>query len=414
MSDAPLPEPEAPKYQALPRSSRRGIGLCLSGGGYRATLFHLGALRRLNELGVLARADFRSISSVSGGSIAAAHLATVLATRVAWPATGPIAADVWDREVRDPLRAFTRRNIRTGAIAKRLWPWNWFRSATAVEAIAATYEDLTPLRLAAMPERPEFVVCATDMAFGVNWIFTRSRMGDYLAGYTRPPDDFPLARAVAASACFPPVFDPLPMRLPPGTLKGGTAPAGPKRDAALLDLRLTDGGDYDNMGLEPVWKNHAVVLVSDAGGLFTAEGDKGIFWRISRYQGIQESQARGLRKRWLISSFLTGALEGTYWAVSSARSSFGQQGGYSKDFARDVIAEVRTDLDVFSDEEAAVLENHGYLMADAALVRHVPDLVAAAPPLGVPHPAFCPPACDEDRLREILAGSEKRKLLGRR
>src|SRR5262245_10588053 len=277
--DEPLPEPEAPKYQPLPQASRRGIALCLSGGGYRATLFHLGGLRRLNELGILAREDFRSVSSVSGGSIAAAQLGTALAPRVAWPAPGPIARDVWDREIRDPLRELTRRDIRTGAIGNRLWPWNWFRASTAVETIASTYEDrLTALKLHQLPERPGFILCATDMAFGVNWIFTRDRMGDYLAGYMKPSEDFPLARAVAASACFPPVFNPLPLQLPPGSLKGGSAPPGPARDSALADLRLTDGGAYDNMGLEPVWKNHAVVLVSDAGGLFTTQGDRGLLW----------------------------------------------------------------------------------------------------------------------------------------
>src|SRR6185503_1159744 len=52
---------------------RHGFGLCLSGGGYRATLYHLGAARRLHELGALNRVD--TISSVSGGSIFAAMLA---------------------------------------------------------------------------------------------------------------------------------------------------------------------------------------------------------------------------------------------------------------------------------------------------------------------------------------------------
>src|SRR5258706_7140570 len=50
-----------------------GIGLCLSGGGYRAMLFHAGALLRLNEAGLLSKLD--RISSVSGGSIAAGALA---------------------------------------------------------------------------------------------------------------------------------------------------------------------------------------------------------------------------------------------------------------------------------------------------------------------------------------------------
>lgn len=50
-----------------------GIALCLSGGGYRAMLFHLGALWRLNEWGYLPQLN--RISSVSGGSITAAVLA---------------------------------------------------------------------------------------------------------------------------------------------------------------------------------------------------------------------------------------------------------------------------------------------------------------------------------------------------
>ena len=49
------------------------IALCLSGGGYRAMLFHLGTLWRLNELGYLGKLD--RISSVSGGSITSGVLA---------------------------------------------------------------------------------------------------------------------------------------------------------------------------------------------------------------------------------------------------------------------------------------------------------------------------------------------------
>lgn len=47
-------------------------GLCLSGGGLRATLFHIGVLRNLRERGILP--TIKTITSVSGGSITAAHL----------------------------------------------------------------------------------------------------------------------------------------------------------------------------------------------------------------------------------------------------------------------------------------------------------------------------------------------------
>jgi NTE family protein len=377
-----------------PEAASGGIGLCLSGGGFRATLFHLGALRRLNELGILARNDFRTIASVSGGSIASAALATAIARH----GSALFSPEEWSREVEEPLRAFTRSNVRTFPFLKRLLPWNLWRSETTVEAMAACYEKtLTPLRLAQLPLRPELLLVATDMAYGVAWIFSRDRMGDYQAGYRRPPDDFPLARAVAASACFPPLFAPMRM-----SIDG-------------IDLRLTDGGVYDNMGLEPVWKSHDVVLVSDAGGLFTAESDRGVLWRVPRYQAIQEQQARALRKRWLIAAFRQESRAGTYWGIGGASERYeGGALGYSKALAAEVIAAIRTDLDRFSDAEAAVLQNHGYALADAALRRHVPDLVpATAAAAHVPHPDWFPPARSEEEIRAALRGSARRKTFGR-
>jgi NTE family protein len=412
---APVDRPSGPEAAPLPKAQRRGIGLCLSGGGFRATLFHGGALRRLNELGLVSRPDFRTVASVSGGSITAARLATAL-TRVAVRPGEPIAAGDWDREFQSPLRAFTKTDVRTRAFLERLLPWKVWKSETTVEALAARYErDLTPLRLAALPARPDFLFLATDMAYGVSWTFTRDWMGDYQVGYMPPSPEFPLARAVAASACFPPLFGPLRLRLDPAALKGGSAPRDAAREACLSDFRLTDGGDYDNMGLEPVWKGHAVVLVSDAGGLFTHESDRGLLWRVPRYQAIQERQARALRKRWLMASFAQGTVEGAYWGVGSAPTRYADGAvGYSKALAREVVAEIRTDLDAFSDAEAAVLENHGYFLADAALRRHAPALLSERPsPAVAPHPDWMPPARSEESVRAALEGSARRKTWGR-
>lgn len=404
----PLP---SARYGPAPSASRHGIGLCLSGGGFRATLFHLGALRRLNELGQLGRADFRTIASVSGGSIAAAALASALARL--GPLDSPLPDPAWDASVGDPLRSFTRRDLRTAPLLKRFLPWNLGRGDTAVEALAAAYSELAPLPLLALPARPDFLFLATDMAFGVSWEFSRERMGDYLVGYAAPPPDFAVGRAVAASACFPPVFDPLRLQLDPATFRGGSAPAEERR-RCLEDLRLTDGGAYDNMGLEPVWTRHAVVLVSDAGGLFTAESDQGTLWRIPRYQAIQERQARGLRKRWLVAALAEGTLQGAYWGIGGSPAQYGVEGGYSKALAREVVAEIRTDLDAFSEAEAAVLENHGYLLADAALRRHVVSLLPEPlPPTRPPHPDWLPPRRDEAAVRLALAGSGSRKAWGR-
>src|SRR5204863_2026365 len=62
-----------PGGTTAPEPERTGTSLALSGGGFRAALFHCGALRRLNELGVLSQVT--TISSVSGGSIASGILA---------------------------------------------------------------------------------------------------------------------------------------------------------------------------------------------------------------------------------------------------------------------------------------------------------------------------------------------------
>ncbi len=401
----------AEKYVPEPKNQRQGIGLCLSGGGYRATLFHLGALRRLNELGVLSDSRLRTISSVSGGSITAAHLATA----VEWPLTAPVPD--WDARVAEPLRAFTRRNIRTLPVLKRFLPWNWLRESTGVEALAAAYErHLTPRMLPTLPERPAFVLCATDMAFGANWEFQKASMGDYQVGYVESPANWPLARAVAASACFPPVFNPLPIQKTVGRFTGGKCEREDPETwrAALEDLRLTDGGNYDNMGTEPVWKNHAIVLVSDAGGLFNFSSDRDFIWRVQRYQAIQEAQARALRRRWLISNFLNNVMDGAYWGIGTAPGRYSPGAvGYSKLFAKQIIATIRTDLDAFSDAEAAILQNHGYLLADTAVRTHVPEFSVNAPPPKPPFEEWLTPQKSEDELRAMLAESGKRKKLGR-
>ncbi|MBP9946518.1 MAG: patatin-like phospholipase family protein, partial [Vicinamibacteria bacterium] len=370
-AEPPFPDPEA----ETPPSRRRGIGLCLSGGGFRATLFHAGAIKRLFELGIATRPDFDTVASVSGGSLTAAQWAVALSNAPV-AERSPLATNVEaTQNIIRPLLALTARDIRTGAMAKKfLLPWNWFRGAYAVNAMVDKFEAaFGKVTLNLLPERPRFIFCATDMAFGASFIFERDRVGSYLAGYA-PPEGFTLAQAVAASACFPPLFGPLRIERAPERFKGGRAPglSADERRKILEDLRVTDGGVYDNMGLEPVWKSHRVVLVSDAGGLMDAEADNSWTWRIKRYQSIQECQARGVRKRFLIAGFTQGTIKGAYIGVSgsTARYEGARDPGYSKEFASDVIANIRTDLDAFSEVEQGVLMNHGYALIDAAIRTH--------------------------------------------
>lgn len=393
------PEHATVTYAPEPKSRRNGIGLCLSGGGFRAALFHLGALRRLDEIGLLG--DVRTISSVSGGSIIAAHLAS----RLQWPLRS--ASPRWEEEVAQPFRRFAARDIRTRPILKSVLPF-----VTAVDGLIESYEEhLTSMRLNELPPHPRFVFCSTDMSYGVNWIFERDVMGDYQAGYLSPiPDQWKLAQAVAASSCFPPVFNPFAPKLDPNELRGGKVAPGEERDACVRNLRLTDGGNYDNMGLEPVWKDHRMVLVSDGGASFDFVGDQNLVRRLLRYTAIADRQALALRKRWLISSFINGTMDGAYWGIGSSVESYGVRidGAYSAALVDERIASIRTDLDAFSEAEAAVLENHGYVLVEAAVRRHLPDF-AERVALKVPHPEWL----DEARVRKALAGSGRRRWLGR-
>lgn len=393
---------EHAKQKYLPGRQRKpGIALCLSGGGFRAALFHLGATRRLNELGILSQVD--AISAVSGGSIFAAHLAERLDP---WPQPrAAISSDEWDTRVAEPFRAYVRKDLRTPAILKgALDP-----RRVAADYLADDYEKhLTAKKLSELPARPVFTFCATDLSYGANWIFTRERIGDYKAGYMAPTDKWTVARAVAASSCFPPVFAPMELRLKAGDLEGGKAAGEPNHADCVEGLRLSDGGLYDNMGLEPVWKEWSTVLVSDGGATFDHKADKGPLDTLLRYTDIQGAQAIALRKRWLIANFAHGIYQGAYWGSGSAASNY-QPGaaGYSKPLVDDVISEVRTDMDAFSEAEAQVLENHGYLMAEVAVRQHLSQLDATGAPPAVPHKD----AMDETWVRQALAESHKRKYV---
>ena len=314
----------------------------------------------------------------------------------------------------DTVHRLTTSNLRRRVILKKALPHNWNESLA--ELVARELSNrITDKCLDALPVSPRFVFCATDLAFGVNWIYSRDKIGDYEAGYTRSHGgQITMAWATAASACFPPVFKPMKPRVDAGSLKGGDA-QGPEANDCRKALRLSDGGVYDNMGLEPVWKHANRLLVSDAGGLFEFESNRGTVPTLQRYQAIVGNQARAIRKRWLMASFLSKpenadapTLTGSYWATSSTRASFDKKdtAGYSEKAAH-AISSIRTDLNDFSEGETAALENHGYLLADIAIKTYVPDLYNHD---SVPRPPY-PEWMDEGKVLVALKGSSKRPIL---
>ena len=393
----------------LPEKERQGSAFCMSGGGYRAALFHLGALRRLNELGVLSTID--TFTSVSGGSIMAAQLATFLARAKREPGA-PI--DGFDAGVADPMRAFVGRDIRTGAALARLHPRNWLVPGAQSEALSEAYaQGPAPGRLADLPEKPRFVFLASDMRFRDQWVFDTGerRLGSRPAGFA-PLGDWTLAQAVAASSCVPGAFGVVHTRWKPSELANGEYLEA-DRDRLVGKIDLSDGGMFDNLGLEPVWRDHETVLVSDAAPSFKPDPDVGWLWSALRQGVILLEQATEVRKRWLVSNFIDEKMHGAYWGIASRPASYELDPppkAYSEGFIRNFIAPIRIDLDEFSPGEIAVLENHGYLMADIALRKHGKGIVTGSlPETSVPHPGWR----DEVRAANALRESGKTRIFFR-
>jgi NTE family protein len=377
--------------------------LCLSGGGYRAAIFHLGAMLRLHEREVLHQVGL--FSAVSGGSIALAWLARCYLRGRDDPAED---FDEWcgrcdfRAQVVEPFREIAARDLRSFAVAATL-PWNWLWPSARVGLLERGYRRfLGETVLSELPESPAFVFCATDLSFGCNWEFSRRRVGDFQAGYLREPGAIALAAAVAASSSFPPLFGPVR-----GPWRAGDFSGGKQSGSELLDrIELSDGGVYDNMATEPAIKRSSRILVSDAGAPFAFQAGRHYLRRLLRYAAVMGNQAVALRKRLFHAGRVSGDFEGAYWHLGEERDAGAD--GYSLGLCRDLLARVRTDLDRFIPAEFEVLVNHGYFSCEAGLLA---DGLAPSgePPTQWPFPEWA----GEERVRRALRHSHRRFLHAR-
>jgi NTE family protein len=211
----------------------------------------------------------------------------------------------------------------------------------------------------------------------VLWRFMKPYMRDYRVGEVKNPT-VSLARAVAASSAFPPVLSPMVLRLDPSTF---TPQSG-------LDLQhrpftstvfLTDGGVYDNLGLETAWKRYQTILVSDAGAKTQAEEEphQDPVRHAYRVYDLVDNQVRSLRKRQLIESFKsqetdTEHRKGAYWGIRTNIKDYGLADALNCPFERTLaLAATPTRLKRLDDQLQERLINWGYAVCDAALRRHV-------------------------------------------
>ncbi len=266
MSD-PAPASSAGDAPSGPSREVR-TAVALSGGGHRATLWAIGVLLYLTDVGRHARVT--SIASVSGGSLANAAIGHAIDYRATSPAgLEPVAAAIARRAARGTVLVRPLTWLYLAAVAGWFvlfglgpwltdWPlavkvalfvlgaiiWSWLlllRGWVAGRAFAATLFGGRPT-LEELNGGVDHVICATDLHAGEHVYFARDFVCAYRFGLGSP-GRLPLHRAVQASAAFPPVFPVAWIATKRFAFRDGAEPR-----AARAPLALTDGGVYDNMG----------------------------------------------------------------------------------------------------------------------------------------------------------------------
>jgi NTE family protein len=363
------------------------LGLALSGGGYRATLFGLGTLWRLNDAGLLGRLD--RITSVSGGSI----LAGLFAHR--WREFDFVdgRATNFASVLVEPVQRFCSETIDIGAGLKGiLMP---FKSAGdfLIERYAKDLFGQTTLKDLATPldGAPLFTFYATNLQTGRSFRLRQDKVSDYRLGESTTLV-VPLAKAVAASSAFPPVFSPIELDTDPSEWTS-TSLTLPDPERMRRHIKLADGGIYDNMGLEQLTGKGSgrvdIVLVSDAGAPFGIDEDPAEDYvrQLGRVRDILIDQTRALRKRWLVDELIAGRQQGAYWGVATAIGDYGAASPLAVDTAiTRSLDEVPTRLGAFEPDRQGHLINWGYALCDAALRTHAK--LPAAPVASLPLPQW--------------------------
>ncbi|MFI5296369.1 MAG: patatin-like phospholipase family protein [Thermodesulfovibrionales bacterium] len=346
------------------RAPEKGIALCLSGGGFRAMLFHTGSLWRLFDTRLLGQLN--RISSVSGGSITAGVLG------LAWnklQLSAPPDRASFEKYVVSPVRALAGETIDASAIVGGLLLPGTISEKVQVAYRKHLFGDAT---LQDLPDEPRFVINATNVQSGALWRFSKPYMRDYRVGEFAKPTVL-LAAAVTASSAFPPVLSPFVMEVNP---LGFTPKSGSdlQREPYTSRVVLTDGGVYDNLGLETAWKRYDTILVSDAGGKMKPQEEPKEDWARHAFRVLDliDNQVRSLRKRQLIEAYRNGVRKGAYWGIRTDITNYDLTDALVCPIEHTLeLAETPTRLKRMPDELQERLINWGYAVCDAALRKHV-------------------------------------------
>ena len=359
---------------------RPKAALSLSGGGYRAMLFHVGALKRLNEAGYLPVID--RYSSVSGGSIAAGVLGMM------W---GKLQFD--DGGVARNFAAFEQKvfdfagvGVDQGSVlGAMVTPFR-----TVSDNVAAKYrrELFGELTLQDLPdEPPRFTINATNLQTGALLRMSKKYAADYRIGIYEHPS-IGLADAVAASSAFPPVLSPKILKMNQDEFRAtGAEGEDLHKRPYTTRLVLADGGVYDNLGLQSAEDFHTV-FVSDGGATFKEKKRVRPDWisQSSRAWLTSDRQVRALRKIQLIDDYGENVRNGAYWGIGTDLTEYRVAHLPCPSDQIVALARVGTRLKPFNPKLRYRLINWGYAVSDAALRAYVDTSLPL--PAAFPYPEY--------------------------
>jgi NTE family protein len=368
----------------------RRIGLTLSGGGARAAVFHLGVLKRLADQRLLESVS--AVSTVSGGSLVMA--AIVSRAGLCWPSSERFAAEIYPA-----LRVLltTVDLLSLGAIG-----WAGLRrlNVRLLRERAVVLSELLENRwgiagcVSDLPDTPIWMINATCIETGKNWRFQKREMGDWTFG-KHYSTDVPLSVAVAASAAVPNAVGAMPLALPaegwfqidPATNKTLAAKSPPSSI-----VHLWDGGAYENLGLESLYKpgrdliNCNFLLCSDASGPLRPPGRSPLAAILRghlagpRLFDVASDQIRSLRSRMLVADIASGRISGALVRMGNSVRSLDVKAGNARppgfydavqpDAEASVALDYPTDLRALTPGHFDRLAQHGFEVADTTLTTY--------------------------------------------
>jgi NTE family protein len=368
------------------------IGLALSGGGMRAAVFHLGVLRRLAAEGLLE--EVSRISTVSGGSLVTGLV--FAAAHGKWPTSSGYLSEVYPaaRRLITASDLFGLRVVRWRDLSCRGANPIRTRAPLLAESLARLWGVSGLLR--DLPERPLWWINATCLETGKNWRFSRREMGDWEFGRHYDPP-YRTADAAAASAAVPYVIGALPLKLPAdGWYRTDPATRSPvaRIDPPVDVVRLWDGGAYENLALEAIFKIDRplegcdFLVCSDASGPLNARSASVVASMLRgrlaspRLFSIASDQIRSLRSRMLVNALSHGRVEGVLLRMGNSvrdidiKSGRTRPGGDYDLFQRDREASLGlaypTDLRALPEADFDRIARHGFEIADATLSAYAP------------------------------------------